>query len=69
MSPENRDLTIEGVLADPMIRAVMNADRIEPKAFEALLRSAAGKLGRDTSRVPTLLAQKRRPSFPRVCFA
>ncbi len=35
------DLTIDTALADPMIRALMRADHVEPKSFERLLRSKA----------------------------
>ena len=46
------DMTIESTLADPMIRAVMRADRIEPQAFERLLRSAARSI--DAAPLPAL---------------
>jgi hypothetical protein len=35
------DLTVEDVLAEPIVRDLMRADRVDPAAFEALLRSAA----------------------------
>lgn len=44
MSCNSLDLTIEGALADPVIGAVMRADRVDPKRFEALLRSKARTL-------------------------
>ncbi|MDX7950220.1 hypothetical protein P7D22_03380 [Lichenihabitans sp. Uapishka_5] len=46
-----RDLSIESVLADPMIRAMMRADHVEPQAFERLLRSAAGGVEAGSARV------------------
>ena len=44
-----RELTIDEVMADSMIRAQMNADKVDPVAFESLLRSlsAAGSTGGD----------------------
>ncbi len=44
MRPYSRDLTIDSVLEDPMIRAAMRADRVDARDFERLLRSAAGRL-------------------------
>jgi hypothetical protein len=41
MSVQPTDLTIEDVLADPMILALRRADGVDPKAFEALLRGKA----------------------------
>lgn len=38
------DLTLEGALVDPMVAAVMRADRVDPRRFEALLRSAAREI-------------------------
>ena len=51
MRPDSRDLTIDSVLSDPMIRAVMKADRIEARDFEMVLRSAARRLA--TSQAPS----------------
>lgn len=42
MSQRN-DLTIDEAIRDPMIRLVMKADRVDPHALEALLRSLADK--------------------------
>ena len=41
MTLQHDDLTIDDVLADPLILALRRADGVEPQAFEALLRSAA----------------------------
>jgi coproporphyrinogen III oxidase-like Fe-S oxidoreductase len=38
---KRKDLTIDEAIRDPMIRLVMKADGIDPKAFERLLRSRA----------------------------
>lgn len=35
------DPTVEEIVADPIVRALMSADRVDPAAFEALLRSLA----------------------------
>jgi hypothetical protein len=34
---DNRELTLTDLLADPMIRAVMAADQVDPAALEAAL--------------------------------
>ncbi|UVK38351.1 hypothetical protein LHFGNBLO_005509 [Mesorhizobium sp. AR10] len=44
MSQRN-DLTIDEVIRDPMIRMVMKADRVDPRSFEAMLRSLADEQG------------------------
>jgi hypothetical protein len=36
-------LTVEEVMAEPMVRELMRADRVDPAAFEALLRSVAAR--------------------------
>jgi hypothetical protein len=41
MSGISLDLTIERMLADPMIAAVMRADRIDPHDLAQLLRAAS----------------------------
>jgi len=38
---QRKDLTIDEAIRDPMIRLVMKADRVDPRAFEATLRSLA----------------------------
>jgi hypothetical protein len=40
--PQRRDLTIDEVVRDPMIRLVMKADGVDPRALETMLRSLAG---------------------------
>ncbi|WP_246681063.1 MULTISPECIES: hypothetical protein [unclassified Mesorhizobium] len=39
--PQRRDLTIDEAVRDPMIRLVMKADGVDPRAFENMLRSLA----------------------------
>jgi hypothetical protein len=39
----NGDLTIEHVLAEPIVCDLMRADGVDPAAFEALLRSIAAR--------------------------
>ena len=60
-------MTIEQILADPMVRAVMLADHVEPESFVTLLRSVARSRGRQAnsleSRSSSELAQSRDP-FP-----
>jgi hypothetical protein len=40
-----RELTLADLLASPMTRAVMAADRVDPSALEAALDALARKLG------------------------
>ncbi|TPM35201.1 hypothetical protein FJ967_20935 [Mesorhizobium sp. B2-3-4] len=39
--PQRRDLTIDEAVRDPMIRLVMKADGVDPRAFETMLRTLA----------------------------
>ena len=45
--PQRRDLTIDEAVRDPMIRLVMKADGVDPRAFERMLRSLANAQRRD----------------------
>ena len=45
------DLTVEEIVADPIVRALMKADRIDPAAFEALLHSIGSKAPAPRERV------------------
>jgi hypothetical protein len=36
-------LTVQQVMAEPMVRDLMRADHVDPAAFEALLRSVAAQ--------------------------
>lgn len=45
--PQRRDLTIDEAVRDPMIRLVMKADGVDPRAFETMLRSLADGQRRD----------------------
>ena len=40
----NLDMTIDGMLSDPMIAAALRADKVDARGFETLLRSAASRL-------------------------
>jgi hypothetical protein len=42
---QRKDLTIDEVVKDPMIRMLMKADRVDPRAFEVMLRSLADRQG------------------------
>jgi hypothetical protein len=71
MSPE-RDLTIDTALADPIIRAAMAADRVNPREFETLLRSTAKRLDADLVRrplAPTALLARSARAHRGFCFA
>ncbi|HET6234661.1 MAG TPA: hypothetical protein VFE41_06800 [Acetobacteraceae bacterium] len=43
--PQERysDLTVDEIMAEPIVRELMQADRVDPAAFEALLRSIAAR--------------------------
>ena len=41
---DNRELTLSDLLADPMIRAVMAADQVDPAALEAALSRLSRRL-------------------------
>ena len=36
--------TLNGILSDPIVRAVMEADRVNPQELEVMLRRAAQRL-------------------------
>ncbi|MGX8009319.1 hypothetical protein ACVDG8_010055 [Mesorhizobium sp. ORM8.1] len=40
---KRKDLTIDEAIRDPMIRLVMKADGVDPKAFERMLRKRAAE--------------------------
>lgn len=67
----NRDLTLDEVLADPMIGAALKADHVDPRQFETLLRSTARTLDtrRGAAYRPTafLAARSCRPAAGDVC--
>ncbi|OHV87202.1 hypothetical protein [Mesorhizobium sp. ORS 3428] len=44
---KRKDLTIDEAIRDPMIRLVMKADGVDPKAFERMLRSRAAERAPD----------------------
>ena len=37
------ELTVQQVMAEPIVRDLMRADHVDPAAFEALLRSVAAR--------------------------
>ncbi len=41
---EHRELTIEEVVADPIVCELMRADHVDPDALEALMRSVSARL-------------------------
>jgi hypothetical protein len=52
MTLERNDLTLEDLLADPMILALRRADHVDPKSFESMLRSTALRLKTDRRALP-----------------
>ena len=64
----SRDMTIESALSDPMIRAMLRADKVEPTSFERLLRSKAVSLA--PNRVPaSSVPRSPRAILPGFCCA
>jgi hypothetical protein len=53
---KRKDLTIDEAIRDPMIRLVMKADGIDPKAFERMLRSRAADQALGDDIAPSFLA-------------
>ncbi|TPL02832.1 MULTISPECIES: hypothetical protein [unclassified Mesorhizobium] len=53
---KRKDLTIDEAIRDPMIRLVMKADGIDPKAFERMLRSRAAEQSLGDDVPPSFLA-------------
>jgi hypothetical protein len=68
MGAEHRDLTIETLLADPMIRAANKADHVSLQEFEALLRATAREL-RDNGRRPVRPPERTSCGNWSACFA
>jgi len=59
------DLTVEEIIAEPIVRELMRADHVDPAAFEVLLRSVAARSpGRTAQPGP----QRRRPTWFRGQF-
>ncbi|RWI18296.1 hypothetical protein [Mesorhizobium sp.] len=52
---QRKDLTIDEVVKDPMIRMLMRADRVDPHAFETMLRSLADAQFRGCKAPPRFL--------------
>ncbi len=52
---QRRDLTIDEAVRDPMIRLVMKADGIDPKAFERMLRQRAAEQALGDEVLPSFL--------------
>ena len=55
--------TIGELMADPLIRSVMNADRVDPHALEMMLYSLAQRVAGQRGLTPT---GRREPSFAAV---
>ncbi|RWO80717.1 MAG: hypothetical protein EOS18_12275 [Mesorhizobium sp.] len=52
---QRKDLTIDEVVKDPMIRMLMQADRVDPRSFETMLRSLADAQGSSRKAPPRFL--------------
>jgi hypothetical protein len=63
MTPPRDEPTLDELLGDPMTQAIMNADRVDPPALAAMLRTLAREIaGRSGG---TALAQGERARFDR----
>jgi hypothetical protein len=47
MASKSNDLTIDQLLNDPVTIALMQADRVDPDALQAMLRGVAARLHRE----------------------
>jgi hypothetical protein len=54
------ELTVEEMMAEPIVRDLMRADHVDPAAFEALLRSIAARSPGSTAQPGP---QRRRPAW------
>lgn len=68
------DLTVDQLLDDPMIRTLMRADDVDPRALGAMLRGVADNLKRNApramlspSRVYTVARAGTAAELPRAC--
>lgn len=69
---QRKDLTIEEVVKDPMIRMLMKADHVDPRSFETMLRTLADAQGRGRKAQPRFLkdpGQRRGQRLSRVAKA
>lgn len=57
--------TIDELLADPLINALMRADGVDARELAALLRSVARQIGGQTPRRPDAYSLSRSRSLPR----
>lgn len=48
--------TLRDLMTDPLVRSVMRADRVDPRALEAMLRSLAVRAKPARKRLPPLSA-------------
>ena len=53
MMTHQGDLSIDEAMADPLIRTVMRADRVEPRRLESMLRTLASVQTRRGTMAPT----------------
>ncbi|RWC50834.1 MAG: hypothetical protein EOS55_02655 [Mesorhizobium sp.] len=67
--PQRRDLTIDEAVRDPMIRLVMKADGVDPRAFETMLRSLADARGDEVPLLRSRDGDKRGQRLSRVASA
>jgi hypothetical protein len=50
MRRASQELTLRSVLSDPLIRLVMEADRVDPRALEVMLTAIASRIRRRRNR-------------------
>ncbi|RWB29682.1 MAG: hypothetical protein EOQ42_18575 [Mesorhizobium sp.] len=69
---QRKELTIDEVVKDPMIRMLMKADRVDPRSLETMLRTLADTQGRSRKAPPRFLedpGQSRSRRLSRVAKA
>ncbi|RUV75522.1 MAG: hypothetical protein EOR30_05425 [Mesorhizobium sp.] len=64
---QRKDLTIDEVVKDPMIRMLMKADRVDPRSFETMLRTLADTQGRSRKAPPRFLEDPGQSRSRRLC--
>jgi hypothetical protein len=59
------ELTIDGLLRDPLTHAIMKADRVDPSELEAILRALAARIARPAGRLSGDAVDAERATFDR----
>ena len=65
MTPCRDEPTLDELLGDPMTRAIMKADRVDPPTLEVMLRSLAREIGGRSGGTATALVGAQSACFDR----